>query len=1271
MTTSHTLAARVLGRRIRLTYVAVFVLFVAAAVSASAVIYRVLQQDAVQGESVSVAGRMRGQSTEVIHAAFVHVLVPQLEHGDELNAAIDRWIEQHAKVQRILEKVCNGEADSLCVKFQTVQARMQTLVRAAREVSRKPAAERIAALGQLGTLQIEHFNAAKEFVSQLAARFSADDAAQQRQLQLWLLVTLVTVFLIIAVGIEPGTRYLQRERSIIDRAGEESRRLATVVQHASSPVLIIDPAGRIEWVNDGFARLTGFASETVIGKRYEELLRGQDSDAAAHVALKTALESGGSCHTELVTTAANQRRYWVDINLQPIRSLSRNTPSYIAILTDISERKLQQNAQQEIFDRLQKLASQLPGVVYQYQLRADGTSCFPYASERIWEIYRVTPDQVREDASAVFDILHPDDLDAVAASIGESARNLTPWVAEYRVRFRDGSVEWLFGHATPERLADGGVLWHGYIANVTAQHRAAAAMAEAEATFHGAFKSAAQGMALTTPEGRWIRLNAALCSIVGYSAEELLNRSISEISHSDDVEIGLENARRLVAGESGAYQFERRFIHKNGHTVWVLQCVSLVRDESGVPRHFVIQIQSIDAQKEAARIRAQAEQALKESALLADQGNRAKSEFLANMSHEIRTPLNGIIGMTGLLFDTPLSPEQHEYAEIVRSSGESLLVIINDILDFSKIEAGHLDLEVVDFSLSRILEGCADVVALRACEKTIELVVDLMREGPDAVRGDPTRLRQVVLNLLSNAIKFTEHGEVVLSCRTAMSANGRVEAYITISDTGVGITEDKAERLFQPFVQADASTTRRFGGTGLGLSISKRLVTLMGGSIRLESRLHIGSTFSVILPFDPAQSSIPTATPTSLNGIHALLVDDHPGNLRIVGEQLTSAGCRVTSVASAMLALEQWNALIRAGDRPDILVLDQNLPDHPGSWIAGQVRAQAIGRAVPIIYLGSVAGLTGAKSDELTRILTKPAKQETLLHTMATLIGLACTSIADRPDSSRAEAMALLPASVFADRNVLLVEDNTVNQKLARRLLEKLGVHVTIAENGYQAVAQLKQIPFDLILMDCQMPVMDGYEATTQIRSGAAGLSRRQVPIIAMTANALTGDRDRCLLAGMDDYISKPVVPDQLRRALERSLTRRRGATRSPEPEPVKSRDEPSAPIWNVGRLIESIGDDPAFLAELIAVFLETTGANVESLAAAQPADVAGIAHAVKGAAANVYAIRLAAGAAEFEVAARSGAVGVGDLEILAATWVATERVMRNYALSLVDKRAG
>ncbi len=1129
MTIPHTPAARLLGSRIRLTYLGVLFLFIAGIAVASLKVDHFLEQDATHGEIVSVAGRLRGQSTEVIHAVLVHLTTPELEPADGLNIALSQWAHQHRLVDQMLERICTADDDPLCRSFARLEDRMREVTATAGRARVAPDPQYKAILIELDREQSAYLVAAKSFVGELATRFRAEGASQQRTLRGWMGVGVIIALLIVLLGIEPGTRYLQRERSAIDRAGIENQRLAAVVQHASSPVILIDGEGRIEWVNDGFTLLTEYSADAIVGSRYEDLIGADTTATEAFDALRSALQLRTACRLELATRSATGRSYFVDINLQPIHAVDKGPATFIAIHTDITERKREQDTRQELLERLQKLASQLPGVVYQYHLRNDGTSCFPYASEGIVDIYRVTPREVLHDASAVFAVLHPDDLEAVRESIGQSARNLTTWVAEYRVRFPDGTVEWLSGHATPERLADDSVLWHGFITNVSAQRRAAAAISEAEQRFRGAFESAAQGMALVSPDGRWLQVNRALRAMLGFSDDEFLATSIVAMSHEDDRTRGLEWVQKIVSGESGSYQFERRLMHKEGHPIWVLQCVSLVRDAAGAPLYCVVQIQDITAQKEAARIQAAAAIALEQSAYLAQQGSRAKSEFLANMSHEIRAPLNAIIGMTELLLDTPLASEQRHFVTVARTSGESLVAVINDILDFSKIEAGRLELESIDFSIARLMRECADAVSLRAGEKSLELVVEMATDGIDAVRGDPTRLRQIVLNLLSNAVKFTDRGTILLYCRLSADASGGIRGEFTVSDTGAGMTDSQIGRLFQPFVQADASTTRRFGGTGLGLSICKRLAELMGGSIDLESRAGVGSSFTVRLLLERARSVC-----ADLDGISAAHAGD-PSDRQ--------------SVADASLA--------------------------------------------------------------------------------------------------------------FAGRRVLLVEDNAVNQLLAVRMLRKLGLDVVTANHGVEAIEQLAQARFDVVVMDCQMPVMDGYEATAHIRSGRAGEDGRRVPIIALTANALTGDRDRCLLAGMDDYLSKPFTSAQLRDVIAKYLGVDIALDRASINGAMPDRFASPEAVWDRDALVRVVGDDDAFLLELTAAFLDTVTRHVAELAPAPMAQAARIAHAIKGAAANFHAHALRRGAADVEAKARCGTLQQVDLYVFEELWRVTAEAIR------------
>lgn len=571
------------------------------------------------------------------------------------------------------------------------------------------------------------------------------------------------------------------------------------------------------------------------------------------------------------------------------------------------------------------------------------------------------------------------------------------------------------------------------------------------------------------------------------------------------------------------------YVRKNGSTLPVTIDVTAVCDAGGCVTGFLAVATDVTKQR-------QVHEALQAAKEAAESASRAKSDFLANMSHEIRTPLNGVIGMTGLLLDTPLRDDQREFAEIARSSGESLLAVLNDVLDFSKIEAGQMALEQIDFDLLTVVEQSVDAIALRAGEKGLDLVIDVDPALPRGMRGDPTRLRQIVLNLLSNAVKFTEKGDVRLSARRQPAADGQVRMRVEVIDTGVGLTDEQRSRLFMPFIQADTSMTRRFGGTGLGLSICRRLVELMNGSIGVDSTPGSGSCFwfELALPLVPLRA-LPTEA-VDLEGCEVLVIDDHPVNLRIIESQLSSIGCRVTSAATAAAGEDAWKQLLAADRAPDVVLLDHDLPDHAGPWLAERLRRDPAGAHVPIVLMTSLGNRVPETTQEriIDRTMTKPVKHTALLQCLQEVVGKA------------REATVLVPAArgdELRGLKVLLVEDNAVNQKLMSRILEKLGADVTVAGNGEVAIAKLTSTRFEVVLMDCQMPVLDGYEATRRIRSGAAGPSTKTIPIIALTAHALSGDRERCIAAGMNDYLTKPIDPGKLRillRAARSAGSRRR-----------------------------------------------------------------------------------------------------------------------------------
>ncbi|QIN82884.1 PAS domain S-box protein [Rubrobacter tropicus] len=1032
------------------------------------------------------------------------------------------------------------------------------------------------------------------------------------------------------------------------RRAEEAYR--SLFENATVGIFRTSVDGRILMANTALARMHGYetpghllAGVDGAGQLYADPVRRDEF-------VRLLSREGEVSGFEVEGRKKNGAAFWISLTAWAVRDEDGSVVGFEGRAEDVSERKKVEDELRSAHQELNSHFENSPVGVVEWDkdlrvLRWSG------GAERIfgWGADEVVGQTIGGDLR----FIHEQDEEEVGAVVTRLLDGEDRVVFSNRNYRKDGSVldcEW---YNSVLRDESGGVLSvMSLVLDVTARERANREARELANYSRTIVETTPDALTAVDLEGKITDTNAAMQEVTGLRRDELIGSSI--FSYFPEPERGVRGLEAVLTHGS-LRDFPLEIRHRDGRITPVLYNAAALRDAGGEV------IGALGSARDVTE-RRRAEAELKEAKEDAESASRAKSGFLASMSHEIRTPMNGVIGMAELLAGTNLDPEQREYAETVRSSGEALLTIINDILDFSKIEAGKMRLEVIDFDLGGVIEETVGLLSGRAREKGIGLEFLLEPGLPTALRGDPGRIRQILTNLTGNAIKFTEQGRVALRVRLIGEEAERVAVRFEVSDTGIGMTEEQRGDLFRAFFQADVSTTRRYGGTGLGLAISRQLVELMGGEIGVESEYGVGSTFWFILPLGKQSKVVPVAPRPreELRGLRALVVGGDVSNRRILQRQLRSWGMDGGAAEDGPRALAELRSAAR-GERPyDVALLDVTGPGADRIKLAREIKIDPKISSTRLLLLVS-SGRPGdgrrAAEAGIEAYLTKPVRQSELYDTLATVLGNFSESTEGRKEAYLVTRHSVREGRSGAGARVLLVEDNAVNQRVAMRMLEKLGYRVELAADGVEALEALAKKHYAAVLMDVQMPNMDGYEATAEIRGreGPAG----HTPIIAMTANAMRGDREKALEAGMDDYVPKPVRSEDLDATLSRWVVPDREGPEgvaddgSADPSPEEAEVLDRAVISSL-RGLQGEGD-PDIVAELATMFLEDASERLLELRKAirqgDAEKVASVSHALKGASGNLGAKRVFALCQEFEEMGNSGVLAgasgrIGRLEV-------------------------
>jgi PAS domain S-box-containing protein len=1036
----------------------------------------------------------------------------------------------------------------------------------------------------------------------------------------------------------------KRAENALRESEEQYRRL---VENASDIIYETDASGYFRYLNPAAEKLCGYTVNEFIGRHYMEFIPPEFHDGLARSLGRQFVKKIPTISNETPMIAKDGHLLWLWQSVSLILDGDAVT-GFRVTARDITEKKLVEEELRKKEEQYRQIVENASEMIYEM----DESGCFRFMNPAAEKFCGYSSEELT--GKNYLDLI-PEQYhkDLIRRSGIQFVKKIPTVSYETPIITKDGDQFWVWQSVSLISEGEKVTGFRVMARDITEKKRAEDAMKESEERLHAVFEHVQAGIILIDPLTHTIvSANKMAADLCGTTSEEMSDRYCHEyicpaLSGSCPVTDLLQSVDNT----------ERVLLAADGRRIPILKTV--INVSIGGKSYLLESFIDITARKQAEedllrskeelektnRLMEQANMKSIEMTIKAEAANAAKSEFLANMSHEIRTPMNGVIGMTGLLLDTELTSEQHKYAEIVRSSGETLLTLINDILDFSKIEANKIELEKIDFDLRTLMEDTVEMLSVKAGEKNLELICLIDPDVPSWLRGDPGRLRQIIVNLVGNAVKFTHQGEISIRAALAAEEESKVSIRFTVNDTGIGIPKHRISALFSPFVQADGSTTRKYGGTGLGLAISKQLTELMDGNIHVESEEGKGSTFTFTIVFEKQQEgTAPVVPPLSdLRGVKVLVVDDNETNLLLATTLLKSWECRCEEATNGEDAIAKLRVSFREGDPVPVAILDMAMPGIDGEETGRRIKEDPeIGSTLLIMMtsLGHRGDAVRLKEIGFSGYMSKPIRQSQFHECLSLVLGLKKQKKDIRTESFITRH--IISEARKSRVHILLADDNPTNQIVGLSILKKLGYQADAVANGVEVIRALQGIPYDLVLMDCQMPEMDGYEATRRIRSHDTGVLNPAVPIIAMTAHAMKGDREKCLKAGMDDYLSKPVQPKELADMVSRWLEK------TPESKKIETAKAQSTtesgdgdkPIFDFNEMMERFMGDEELAHDIIETFLSDIPGQIRTLKGyLEKGDIVSLerqAHSIKGAAANVSGYGLRETAYEMEKAGKT-----------------------------------